>query len=65
MNHFPFFGHRTMREVAETERLAVELSGTRGGGNPDKHRRLTELLAKAPDAEIYPLTPRQSQDESA
>ena len=65
MNRFPFFGHRSLAEVAETERLAVELSGTRGGGNPDKHRRLTELLAKAPDAEVYPLSPRPSEDERA
>lgn len=68
-SRFPFLNHRTLAEVAETERLATLISGSEFNGlrgvPRNLHRRLTQLLAKVPDAEIYPLSPRSTGPEAA
>lgn len=46
LDHFPWKSHRTLAEVAETERLAAQVRGAIGG-DPQVHRRLRDLLAKA------------------
>ena len=67
MNRFPFFDHRTLAEVAATERFATVVCGSRhtGGHLVAQQRRLTELLAKTPNADIYPLRPREPDGDRA
>lgn len=59
-DRFPWLSHRTMAEVRETEDLARIVVGSIIN-TPElaaASKRLTQLLAKAPTAEIYPLAPR-------
>lgn len=60
---FPWKSHRSMAQVAETERLWADWNSHRAEGDRRMPERLAWLLAKRPGA--IPLTERREPDSAA